>query len=236
MKEDAYRSQSAPPKSRSHRFWAAVKKLLSIPKTVYFNFVCFDWATARKLPVLVAYETRLKDLRRGRVAICCIPQRFMVKIGFGGTDSIMPHRSNVYLPSGQVRFHGHADLSEGISLSNTGEMDIGANCFTNVNCTLWCSQHVSIGNDFTAGWNVLIRDSDGHCMMENGEAKPCTKPIRIGNHCWVGSDSTVMKGSEMGNDSVLAMRSLLNKPWPQEHILLAGTPARPVKENISWQK
>ena len=42
-----------------------MRMLLSVPKTLYFNLRCFDFKTALKTPVLVAYDTRLTELKRG---------------------------------------------------------------------------------------------------------------------------------------------------------------------------
>ena len=42
-----------------------IKKLISIPKTIYANMVLFPLKTALKIPVIVSYDTKLRIFRGG---------------------------------------------------------------------------------------------------------------------------------------------------------------------------
>lgn len=59
-----------------------LKKILSIPKSIYVNFKVLNVREALKLPVLISYDTRIQ-LKRGSLKIDNI-QRFGIKIGFEG--------------------------------------------------------------------------------------------------------------------------------------------------------
>jgi len=48
----------------------------------------------------------------------------------------------------------------------------------------------------------------------------------IGDHCWVASDVTVLRGVEIGEQSVIGARSLVTKSMPP-HTLALGVPATP---------
>ncbi len=213
-----------------------MKMILSLPKTVYFNFRCFPWKTARRLPVLISNSTKTDAIHRGSIAFDAPPVRFAVKLGFGGTNHIPARRGYVNLESGTLRFGGRAIFSEGISLSNAGNMYIGDHFYANNNCTFWCSESIFLGNNNKLGWNVLIRDEDGHAMIEGGKKKDMSKPIEIGNHCWLCAESSVLKGGGMGDNCVLGFRSLLTKHYDINHALLAGTPAVPRREGIDWER
>ena len=210
--------------------------ILSLPKTVYFNFKCFPWKTAIRLPILVSNSVKIFAVRRNTVVFDATPARFAVKIGFGGTKRIPARKGFISLEGGTLRFGGRAIFSEGISLSNAGEMYIGDQFFANTNCTFWCNERIFVGREGELGWNVLVRDGDGHAMFENGQKKPMTKPIEIGDHCWLCADSAVLKGGGMGDDCVLGFRSLLTKHYSVTHTLLAGTPAVPRRDNIGWER
>ena len=46
-----------------------INKLLSIPKSLYFNLSAFPLKTAIKMPVLVSYKTKLKGIKKNKIII-----------------------------------------------------------------------------------------------------------------------------------------------------------------------
>ena len=215
---------------------AYIHKLLSVPKTVYFNFKALDFKTACRLPVLVSYRVKITELKKGCISFDGTPSRFMVKIGFGAARELTSRPGNVCI-SGHVHFGGPMDLGEGIILACSGRMSIGAHLYANANCTFWCSREIVIGEDNRLGWNVLIRDSDGHPLMDSsGRAKPYTQPVHVGRHCWLCSDSSLLKGSSLPEGSVLAYRAVLTKPFSQANALYAGIPAALARQDIHWPR
>jgi acetyltransferase-like isoleucine patch superfamily enzyme len=57
-----------------------------------------------------------------------------------------------------------------------------------------------------------------------------SRPIDIGEYCFVGTNSVVLGGSSLPHHSVLAAKSLLNKKWDTPFQLYGGVPAKPIKE------
>lgn len=57
-----------------------IKYLLSIPKTILFNFKVFSFKTAIKLPVFIAYNVKLDEYYRNCIVINGTISRFMIKI------------------------------------------------------------------------------------------------------------------------------------------------------------
>ena len=55
-------------------------------------------------------------------------------------------------------------------------------------------------------------------------------PVRLGNYCFVGTNSVLLGGSALPDFCVLGAKSLLNKAQTVTHTLYAGTPAVAVKE------
>lgn len=233
MEEMDFKSESRAGK-KSYRFRLVVHALLSIPKTIYFNFCVFPLSTAVKLPVLVSYKTKIVELHKGVITFGCSPYCFMVKFGFGGSSGIIERKSLVCLESGTVNFEGKADFCAGTSLRNSGKLKFGSNFWSNKNCTIWCSNSISFGENVLLGWNVFFRDSDGHLIIQNNKARPVTGTISIGNHCWICSESHILKNSSLGRDCVLGYGSLLTRKHNESNILYVGCPAEAIKENISW--
>lgn len=60
--------------------------------------------------------------------------------------------------------------------------------------------------------------------------------IIIGDNCYVGSGVKVAAGATLANDSVCAMGSVLTKKFTKENILIAGVPAKIIREQVNWRE
>ncbi len=55
-------------------------------------------------------------------------------------------------------------------------------------------------------------------------------PVTIGARCYVGSGIQMVPGSRLGADCVIGLGSIISKPFDQERVLIAGVPAKVIKE------
>lgn len=96
---------------------------------------------------------------------------------------------------------------------------------------------VTIGNDCMFSWPIYIRSNNGHALvdLDNKENTSVSKKhfVKIGNHVWLGQNVTVLFNADIGDNSVVGAGSLVNKAFPN-NCVLAGNPARIIKENHSW--
>ena len=60
--------------------------------------------------------------------------------------------------------------------------------------------------------------------------------IIIGNHVWIGAHSTILKGSNIKNGSIIAIKSLVSSYFENENIIIGGIPAKELKRNIYWER
>lgn len=96
---------------------------------------------------------------------------------------------------------------------------------------------VSIGDDCLIASNVQIKTSDHHSITDlNGHRINLAGNITIGNKVWIAEEVTICKNAIIPSNSVVAFRSLVNKPFTQENILLAGMPAKIIRKGISWSR
>lgn len=209
--------------------------LCSIPKTIYFNLRAFPLAIALKLPVLVYYKVRIVEIHKN---IIQFPNGFhplMVRIGYGGGRSIIGHNySIINIRKGHVRFLGSANFAEGTVLDNCGELTFGHHFSTNKNPFISCSKEITFGDDVMFGYNVSVRDSDGHTVYLDGEPKTSQRPIIVGNHAWLASHSHVLKGAVIPDDSIVAFGCVTSSKFSDKGSLIVGVPGKQTQKGVSW--
>lgn len=94
------------------------------------------------------------------------------------------------------------------------------------------AEHIEIGEDSIIAWDCSITDSDWHDI--EGIIK--TKPVYIGKHVWLGHGVSVLKGTEIADNTIIGAKSLVSRAYTQPAILLAGSPAKIIKENVTWTR
>ena len=60
--------------------------------------------------------------------------------------------------------------------------------------------------------------------------------IQIGSNVWICDSVTILKGSNIPDGCTLGYHSFVNKKFDQANCLLAGTPAKCIKNNIRWER
>lgn len=90
------------------------------------------------------------------------------------------------------------------------------------------------GTKITLGRNVWI--ARGCCLITlnhdlyHPERHQDGNNISIGDHCWLGANVVVMPGVELGPHTVVGANAVVTKSFPEGNVVLAGVPARIIKE------
>ena len=97
---------------------------------------------------------------------------------------------------------------------------------------------IFIGKDNLISSNVTFRATDGHIIYDITSKKILnkTKPIIIGSHVWIGSGATILKGTIIGNNCIIATQSVVANIFEKDHIIVGGNPAKIIKDNINWDR
>lgn len=85
--------------------------------------------------------------------------------------------------------------------------------------------------------DVYVATDDMHRLedLATGERlNPFGAHIRLGAHVWLGRDAVVTGHAEIGEGSVVGMRSLVRGQKVPPHTVVAGWPARVVREGVTW--
>lgn len=91
---------------------------------------------------------------------------------------------------------------------------------------------IDIGKDFLCAWNIFISDSDWHSIKGQNHQED----LIIGNHVWVANSCSILKGSKIGNNNIVASHSKVIKGLYPDDCLIAGSPAKVVRDNINWSR
>lgn len=142
---------------------------------------------------------------------------------------------NSKLAIGGGKNNGQTQIGYGsyIQVGDNAELHIGES-FINREVKIICNKRLSIGDDCIIAMGTVIRDNDGGQHRILSQDYNNTKPVRIGDHVWIGENSMVLKGVTIGDGAVIAAASVVTKDVPPR-CLVAGTPARVIRENIKWK-
>jgi len=89
-------------------------------------------------------------------------------------------------------------------------------------------QRIGIGQGAMIGAGCLICDSDMHEIPLGSPNGVSTKPIVVGPRVFIGAQSIILKGVEIGQGSVVAAGSLVTKSM-LSNSLVGGNPAKVIK-------
>jgi len=121
----------------------------------------------------------------------------------------------------------------------TGSIEIGENTMLN-GCSITSYKSVVIGKNCQIASFTIITDTDFHPVNPYEREKQVTrqkydletvskKNVIIGDNVWVGWNALILKGTIIGNNSVVAAGSVVLGEFPA-NVVIAGNPARIVKK------
>lgn len=121
---------------------------------------------------------------------------------------------------------------------SNNQISVGSGTTTSGNCELACIEgtKITIGKDCMFSSDIRICTGDSHSILQDGKRINHSQNINIGNHVWVGTRVDILKGSVIADGSVVGTRALINGIFANTNSILAGIPAKTIKENISWER
>ena len=139
----------------------------------------------------------------------------------------------------KLLIHGAFTIGNGVRfmLADNAVLDIGgkdkeSDSGITADTIIMVNKNIKIGKDFLCAWNVFISDSDWHAIK--GQAHQAN--VVIGDHTWIANNSSILKGTTIGENSIIAsFTKVINRQY-SAHSMIAGAPAKVVKTNISWNR
>lgn len=107
------------------------------------------------------------------------------------------------------------------NIQGNGCLSFGDSVFLNRGCQFHCRSSISIGDGCEFGPNVLVYDHDhsyrGGVLKEGGFL---LGSVVIGENCWIGAGSIILRGTTIGKGSVIAAGSVLKGTYPPYSLVL----------------
>ncbi|NLU30581.1 MAG: acyltransferase [Bacteroidales bacterium] len=96
---------------------------------------------------------------------------------------------------------------------------------------------IIIGDDCMFSSDIVVRTGDSHSIVDaEGKRINKSEDVHIGDHCWLGHRAMIMKGAVIQQNSIIGAGAIVNKQFEQENSVIAGIPARVIKENVNWRR
>lgn len=176
-----------------------------------------------------------------------------LKISINGVQNSVNIEGSISFKSSEVEISGSENVFSIKSplrivkncyfcLSGLAEVHIGKDCGLNmglyaiVNNNYKNKHKLVIGDGVFIGKDVIIRTSDGHSILDPESGRPINEPedVIIGDNVWIGARNMILKGASIPSHSIVGAQSVVNKKFEEEHVLLAGSPARIVRKGVYW--
>lgn len=150
---------------------------------------------------------------------------------------------------GRIEFKGKGTIVNNYSVSNAfglfqrtifyapgGHITIGAEC--GISGTTFCSMvEITVGNRVQVGANCKIMDNDQHSLdpierYNDVRDNVGKRPVRIGDDCFIGASSIILKGTTLGRNCVVGAGSVVHGEFP-DNCVIAGNPGKIIKHLVN---
>ena len=110
-----------------------------------------------------------------------------------------------------------------------GELQIGKYVLISPGTSIRVAKKVIIDDSVMIASDVTITDSDWHGIYDRTDyvAKPL--PVKIAKNVWIGERSIILKGTEIGENSIIGAGSVVSGKVPA-NVVYAGNPAKEIRK------
>ena len=171
------------------------------------------------------YDRILKWKQRLYIVINSLRIRlaFYKNVHFTGLVNIH-HTVKLYGRSGGNIFLGDRVFAERdcTIVAVGGKLTVGTQSFFNTNCTIVCHENIKIGSGCLFGPNVCVYDHDHKYGYEGISSDYKTSQVIIGDNCWIGANTVILKGTYIGANSVIGAGTVVKGNIPPHSIVYSA--------------
>lgn len=188
--------------------------------------------------ILIERGSRLSVVGEGRL----IASRGSVLL-IGFEPELRSASAVVVGDGGTLTIGGTVSILRGamVNIGPTGHLEIADGLVLNEGGRIMCRERIAFGADCLVGYGSTISDSDEHEVIAQRDSLGRTyrdqshvvASVQIEDHVWIGAQAIVLKGVTIGAHAVVGAGSVVTHPVGSGE-LVAGTPARVLRRDISW--
>lgn len=128
-------------------------------------------------------------------------------------------------------------ISGGCQICTVAEdsvLKIGNNCKFMGECHIVSSESISFGDDCIVSWNTQIMDSDMHAIFdEYRRLKNPNNPVLVGDHVWICSGVSILKGTIVGSGTILSAGGVITGRLDC-NCVYTGMPLKKILCKVEW--
>lgn len=210
-------------------------------RTYYLNLHYFPIKQALLLPIFIYHNTLFTSMN-GKIIIESLLSTGIFHFGrlCLGIQDIKYSRS-IWDVAGTIVIKGDVTFGRGskLSIGQDAYFEVGNNVAASGMSEFICHKQIILGNNCHLGWNLLIMDIDFHKIYDKDNSLlNAPKPIRIGNHIWIGCRVTIFKGVSISDNNVIAANSVITKDIQCKNCVItsSGKELIILKQDITWKE
>ncbi len=158
--------------------------------------------------------------------------------------------ADISLDKGKISISDHSVIKSNSRIQNylgyyfdEAEIQIGRWCYIGAHFSILNASKVTVGDNVLIASYVLIT-SENHTAnpesaLEYKDQPLQTKPVSIGDGCWIGEKVCILPGVSIGKKCVIGAGSVVVKSIP-DYCIAAGNPAKVIKRynfvSHQWEK
>jgi acetyltransferase-like isoleucine patch superfamily enzyme len=223
-------------------------------------FKSFSMSLKQRFPGLVSFARKLLRSETGQVRktirgqenvfmaegaalsglhVDIIGDNNQIKIGSGSSLTNVHFR--IRGSGHQIEFGKNCRVSRGAVLwfeDHDGVLQVGSGTtMVEVHVAVTENSSVSIGEDCMLANDIDIRTGDSHSVIDTqtGERLNFAGDVVIGRHVWIAPHTVVLKGVNIGENSIIATGAVVTKSCGPG-VIVGGNPARVIKTGVSWKR
>jgi|GEM_PF-3555170 len=223
-------------------------QMVSLWKTLYWNFKLLPFSVAIKFPILVGKRVTLDGVHRwnGKSGLKFRDEsaltRFSIMLGVTKYTLISPKACHTYIrmsENAMIVLGCRIQFCPGTSvvLMHGGCLEIGNGFRANHGTAIYCYHSVVFGDNVRFGWHNQVYDTDFH-VIYNSNKHSIANPygsVSLGNNVWVTNHCTIAKNSHLPAYSMLSSGSLCNKDFRDVQTignLFVGSPCKCIRDGF----